>query len=88
MDMASEKRESEINNKASNTNSNNNNTDNSQEIVDSSSTLASDGTNSANKEAEERQARDLKAGLHPLKVSLSPYFLFRYLFVFVLNLDR
>lgn len=25
-----------------------------------------------NKEAEERQARDLKAGLHPLKVSLSP----------------
>lgn len=68
--MAAEKRDFEINNKASNTN---NNTENPQQIVDSSSTLSSDANK---KEAEERQARDLKAGLHPLKVSLPPYFLF------------
>lgn len=38
--------------------------------LDSSSQLAS-ALDSNNKEIEERQARELKAGLHPLKVPLS-----------------
>ena len=58
MDLAAEKKESEINNKGSNVNTNNSNSEIPQEIVDSS----------VNKEAEERQACELKAGLHPLKV--------------------
>ncbi|KAF7801469.1 eukaryotic translation initiation factor NCBP [Senna tora] len=48
MDMTAEKREQDINNKASIANT-------------------SDANTNSNKEAEERQARDLKAGLHPLK---------------------
>lgn len=64
MDMAAEKRELEISNKTSNAHSNNTNVD---QIVDSSSHLASAGNDASNKEVEERQARDLKAGLHPLK---------------------
>ncbi|CAK8566829.1 unnamed protein product [Lathyrus sativus] len=43
----------------------NNNSEISHQIADSSSQLASDSHNI--KETEERQARELKAGLHPLK---------------------
>lgn len=50
---------------------NNNNSENSQQIADSSSQLASDSFNI--KETEERQARELKAGLHPLKVHLKHF---------------
>lgn len=56
MDLTAEKKESE-----SNMNHN-------SEIADSPSQLAPDANNYCNEEAEERQARDLKAGLHPLKV--------------------
>jgi translation initiation factor 4E len=46
--------------------SENNNAENANQIVDPSSQFASDSYNV--KETEERQARELKAGLHPLKV--------------------
>lgn len=39
---------------------------NTQSVVDSA-----DNNNNDNKDAEERLARDLKTGLHPLKVSSS-----------------
>lgn len=47
---------------------NNTNSENAHQIVDSSSQFASDSYST--KETEERQARELKAGLHPLKVHL------------------
>lgn len=59
MDFTSAKNASENNN-------NNNNSENSHQIADSSPQLASDSHNI--KETEERQSRELKAGLHPLKV--------------------
>ena len=59
MDFTAEKKESESN------------TENAHPTtLDSSSQLAS-ALDSNNKEIEERQARELKAGLHPLKVPLS-----------------
>lgn len=59
MDFTAEKKESESN------------TENAHPTtLDSSSQLAS-ALDSSNKEIEERQARELKAGLHPLKVPLS-----------------
>lgn len=59
MDFTVEKKESE------------NNAENAHPTtLDSSSQLAS-ALDSNNKEIEERQARELKAGLHPLKVPLS-----------------
>ncbi|MCI84641.1 eukaryotic translation initiation factor NCBP-like [Trifolium medium] len=45
---------------------NNNNAENAHQIVDSCSQFGSDSYNV--KETEERQARELEAGLHPLKV--------------------
>ncbi|XP_017977869.1 PREDICTED: eukaryotic translation initiation factor NCBP isoform X2 [Theobroma cacao] len=53
----SEKKEAEINNSSKDSN---NNSNINVEFTDSD-------TNNMNKEAEERQARELKAGLHPLK---------------------
>lgn len=61
MDLTAEKKESENNNN----NNNINNPESAHQLVDSSS------PDSNNKEIEERQARELKAGLHPLKVPLS-----------------
>lgn len=61
MDFTAEKKESE---------NNNNYSDNTQKTVDS---FAHDANNNTNKEVEERQARDLKAGLHPLKVCVSHF---------------
>jgi hypothetical protein len=62
---------------------NNNNAENANQIVDSSSQFASDSYNV--KETEERQARELKAGLHPLKVHLPKHFKNTiYLFLFLL----
>ena len=59
MDFTAEKKESESN------------TENAHPTtLDSSSQLAS-ALDSNNKEIEERQARELKAGIHPLKVPLS-----------------
>jgi hypothetical protein len=67
MELVAEKKESD---------NNNGNGDNIQSILESSSSSSWSATvdsNNYNKEGEdfrERQARDLKAGLHPLKVSL------------------
>ena len=61
MDLAAEKKESVTDDKGFNAN---NNIENPQEIVYYFSTLA-DGNY---EEAGERQARDMKAGLHSLKV--------------------
>jgi len=66
MDFTAEKKESE-NNSA-------NNPENAHQTLDSSSQLAS-AIDSNSKETEERQSRELKAGLHPLKVFL-PHFHF------------
>jgi translation initiation factor 4E len=70
--------------KNSSENNNNNNAENANQIVDSSSSqFASDSYNV--KETEERQARELKAGLHPLKVHLLKHFKNTiYLFLFLL----
>ncbi|KAI9093660.1 hypothetical protein K1719_027109 [Acacia pycnantha] len=59
--------ELDSNNNASNDNNKIGNSDNPQEIPDSSSSFASDGNGNPDKGAEERQAPDLKDGLHPLK---------------------
>ena len=53
-----------------------NNPENAHQSLDSSSQLAS-ALDSNSKETEERQSRELKAGLHPLKV-FSLTFIFRF----------
>lgn len=65
MDLTAEKKESEKKKESENNNNNINNPESAHQLVDSSS------PDSNNKEIEERQARELKAGLHPLKVPLS-----------------
>lgn len=70
MESVAGKKELENTNKANN----NGDGDITQEIPDSSSTFSSsivDNTNinNSNNKESERQARDLKVGLHPLKVN-------------------
>jgi len=55
-----------------------NNPENAHQTLDSSSQLAS-ALDSNSKETEERQSRELKAGLHPLKVFFFPHFHFWFL---------
>lgn len=69
-----EKREGESNNSSKDLNKNDNI---NNDLTDS------DGNNTS-KEAEERRARDLKAGLHPLKVFL--FFMIFLFFFFLINL--
>ncbi|KAK4581444.1 hypothetical protein RGQ29_024903 [Quercus rubra] len=69
MELVVEKKESDSNN---NNNNNGNNGDNSQPILESSSsswsaTVDSNNNNKEGEDVRERQARDLRAGLHPLK---------------------
>lgn len=74
MELVAEK-ESDQQNNNSNNSEKNNNTSYAQALVDSH-----DYNNKESDEFRERQARDLKAGLHPLKVFslLSVYIIYIY----------